>query len=58
MVPMVADHYVLPIDDFFTFRPYKIFSLRGEDAQRILLTCPGLTIDDIRALVHIDCTLG
>lgn len=51
-------HHLLPIDDFFTFSPYEVLFLRGQDAQRVLLTRPRLSIDDIRALVHIDCALG
>lgn len=47
-----------PIDDFFTLGPYEVLLLRGQDAQRVLLTCPGLAVDDVRTLVHIDCTLG
>lgn len=49
---------VLPIDDFFTLSPDEVLLLRGDDAQRVLLACPGFTIDDIGALVHIDRTLG
>lgn len=55
---MIAGFYVLPIDDFFTLGPYEVLLLRGQDAQRVLLTCPGLAVDDVRTLVHIDCTLG
>lgn len=47
-----------PIDDFFTLGPYEVLLLRCQDAQRVLLTCPGLAVDDVRTLVHIDCTLG
>lgn len=54
----IPGYYGLPVDDFFTLSPYEMLSLRGQDAQRVLLACPGLSIDDIRALVHIDCTLG
>lgn len=60
--PILTDHipgyYVLPVDNFFTLSPYEVLFLRGQDAQRVLLTCPGLSVDDIGALVHIDCTLG
>lgn len=58
MSTMIAGFYVLPIDDFFTLGPYEVLLLRGQDAQRVLLTCPGLAVDDVRTLVHIDCTLG
>lgn len=47
-----------PVDNFFTLSPYEVLFLRGQDAQRVLLTRPGLSIDDVGALVHIDCTLG
>lgn len=54
----IPGYYGLPVDDFFTLSSYEMLFLRGQDAQRVLLACPGLSIDDIRALVHIDCTLG
>lgn len=47
-----------PVDNFFTLSPYEVLFLRGQDAQRVLLTRSGLSIDDVGALVHIDCTLG
>lgn len=50
-------NYALPIDNFFTLSPYEIFFIWGQDAQRVLLTCPGFSVNDVRALVHIDCTL-
>lgn len=53
-----SSSYDLPVDDFFTLGPYEVLFLRGEDAQRVLLTRPGFTINDIGALVHIDRTLG
>lgn len=50
-------HYVLPINNFFTLCPYEMLFFRGQDAQRVFLACPGLSIDDIRALVHVNCSL-
>lgn len=47
-----------PVDDFFTLSPDEVLFVGGQDTQRVLLTCPGLAIDDIGALVHIDCALG
>ncbi len=62
LIPTLTDHisgyYALPVDYFFTLSPYEVLFLRGQDAQWVLLTCPGLSIDDVGALVHIDCTLG
>lgn len=62
VIPTLTDnipgYYVLPVDNFFTLSPYEVLFIGGQDAQRVLLTCPGLSIDDVRALVHIDCTLG
>lgn len=31
--------------------------VRGQDAERVLLTRPRLPLDDVGALIHIDCTL-
>lgn len=53
----ILGNYALPIDNFFTLSPYEIFFFWGQDAQRVLLTCPGFSVNDVRALVHIDCTL-
>lgn len=62
VIPVLADltlgHPLSPVDDFFTLRPYEVLSLGGQDAQRVLLPRPGLPIDDIRALVHVDGALG
>lgn len=48
---------VLPVDDLFALGPDEMLGVGGQDAQRVLLTRPGLSVDDIRALVHVDCTL-
>lgn len=48
---------VSPVDDLFTLGPDEMLRVGGQDAQRVLLTRPGLSVDDIRALVHVDCTL-
>lgn len=53
-----VNSFLLPIYDFFTLSPYEVLFLWGQNAQRVLLTGPGLPIDDVRALVHIDRTLG
>lgn len=47
----------LPVDDFFALCPYEVLFVRGQDAQRVLLTRPGLAVDDVGALIHVDCTL-
>lgn len=47
-----------PVDDFFTLSPDEVLFVGGQDAQRVPLTRPGLPINDVRALVHIDRTLG
>lgn len=49
---------VIPINDFFTLSPYEVLLLWGQDAQRVLLARPGLPVDDVGALVHVDCALG
>lgn len=50
--------FLPPIDDFFTLSPDEVLLVGCDDAQGVLLTRPGLSVDDIRALVHIDRTLG
>lgn len=50
-------HYVLPINNFFTLCPYEVLFFRRQDAQWVFLASPGLSIDDIRALVHVNCSL-
>lgn len=49
--------YVLPINYFFTLSPYEMLFFRGQDAQGVFLASPGLSIDYIRALIHVNCAL-
>jgi len=48
---------VLPVDDFFALGPYEVLLVRGQDAERVLLTRPGLSVHDVGALVHVDGAL-
>lgn len=52
-----SSHYVLPINYFFTLCPYEMLFFWGQDAQRVFLASPGLSVDYIGALVHVDCSL-
>lgn len=54
---IMTSHSALPINNFFTLCPYEMLFFWGQDAQRVFLASSGLSIDDIRALVHVDCSL-
>lgn len=47
----------LPINDFFILSSDKVLLFRGDDAQRVLLACFGLCVNDICADIHVDSTL-
>lgn len=48
---------ISPVDDFFALGPYEVLLVGGQDAQRVLLAGPGLPVDDVGALVHVDGAL-
>lgn len=50
--------HVLPVDNLAALGPDEVLSVGGENAQGVLLARPGLPVDDVRALVHVDGALG
>lgn len=49
---------LLPVDDLFALGTDKVVSLRGEDAQGVLLSGATLSVHHVRTLVHVDGSLG
>lgn len=47
----------LPIDDLFILSSDEVLLVRGDDAQRVLLACLGLSINDVCTEVHVHSTL-
>lgn len=57
--PGIDRQGLLPsVDNLAALGPDEVLSVGRENAQGVLLARPGLPVDDIRALVHVDGALG
>lgn len=50
-------NHQIPIDDLFIVSSDVVLLLRGDDAQRVLLSSPGFSVYYVCAEVHVDSSL-